>query len=193
MAFGNFFENPASHPSEDFDAMLQTHGPKIFALAVRLCGNRSDGEDLAQETFVQAYRRRDQFRGEADVGSWVHRICVNLWKNRVRYEKRRFFWQHRPLETEGPDGEIRSLEIADPRDSTETPAEVEERRRLVRKALDNLEPHERGVLILRDMEDKTYEEIGELLGLPLGTVKSRIARAREALKERLRPLLGEHP
>lgn len=173
--------------------MLETHGPRIFALAVRLCGNRTDGEDLAQETFLQAHRRRGQFRGEADVGSWVYRICVNLWKNRVRYEKRRFFWQHRPLEVRDADGDVRPMEIPDPADRTDAPAEAAERHALVRRAIDALEPHERAVLVLRDMEDRSYEEIAALLELPLGTVKSRIARAREALKEKLAPLLGDQP
>ncbi|MBL0350278.1 MAG: sigma-70 family RNA polymerase sigma factor [Elusimicrobia bacterium] len=193
MTDGNFLSDPGSNPPEGIDAMLQTHGPRIFALAVRLCGNRTDGEDLAQETFVQAFRRRDQFRGEADLGSWIYRICVNLWKNRVRYEKRRFFWQHRPLEIRDADGEVRPMEIADPSDATDAPAELDERQRLVRHALEALEPHERAVIVLRDMEDKSYEEIAAFLELPLGTVKSRIARAREALKEKLEPLLGEQP
>ncbi|HMX93636.1 MAG TPA: sigma factor, partial [Elusimicrobiota bacterium] len=60
MTEGNFFPGTGSNPPEGIDAMLQTHGPRIFALAVRLCGNRTDGEDLAQETFLQAFRRRDQ-------------------------------------------------------------------------------------------------------------------------------------
>lgn len=85
------------------------------------------------------------------------------------------------------------MEIADPSDATDGPAELDERQRLVRRALNALEPHERAVIVLRDMEDKSYEEIAACLDLPLGTVKSRIARAREALKEKLEPLLGEQP
>jgi RNA polymerase sigma-70 factor (ECF subfamily) len=190
---GNFSGAAGSKLEErDFEPLFRRNGAKIFALAVRLCGNPTDGEDLAQETFLTAYRRIGQFRGEADFGSWVYRICVNLWKNRVRYEKRRSFWKHISI-FGGDKGEDdpRPLEIADPKDVTDAPAEADERRKLVQQAMARLDPHERAALVLREVEDKTYEEIADLLDLPLGTVKSRIARARESMKEILRPLLGE--
>lgn len=193
MPLGNFSDQEGSKLTErDFEPLFRQHGARIHALSVRLCGNPIDGEDLAQETFITAYRRIDQFRGEADFGSWAYRICVNLWKNRVRYEKRRSFWKHISLfggkaEEEDP----RPLEIADPKDRTDAPAEIAERQRVVQEAMAGLDPHERAALTLREMEDKSYEEIADLLDLPLGTVKSRIARARATLKERLAPLLRD--
>ncbi|MBL0250198.1 MAG: sigma-70 family RNA polymerase sigma factor [Elusimicrobia bacterium] len=191
----NFPPDPVSKSPEDFVELVRRHSPKIFGLALRLCGNPVDGEDLAQETFIAAYRRFDQFRGDADFGSWAYRICVNLWKNRVRYEKRRAFWKHIPFFGGGDrdDGDPKPLDIADPRDVTDAPAEASERRRWVRDAIAGLHPEERAALVLREMEDKSYEEIAELLGVPLGTVKSRIARARQAVKARLAPFLGEKP
>jgi RNA polymerase sigma-70 factor (ECF subfamily) len=189
---GNILEDSGSKLEErDFEPLFRRHGPKIHALALRLCGNATDGEDLAQETFVAAYRRIKQFRGEADFGSWAYRICVNLWKNRVRYEKRRSFWKHISIFARDADDDPPPLEIPDPADATDAPAEAAERQRLVRDALEKLEPNERAILALREMEDKSYEEIAALLDLPLGTVKSRMARARESLKELLGPLLGE--
>lgn len=193
MEPGNFIETQGSKISaEDFEPLLRQHGARIHALSVRLCGNPTDGEDLAQETFLTAYRRIGQFRGEADFGSWVYRICVNLWKNRVRYEKRRSFWKHISIfgDDKGED-DPRPMEISDPKDRTDAPAETAERQRLVQNAMAELDPHERAALALREMEDKSYEEIADLLDLPLGTVKSRIARARAALKERLAPLLRD--
>ncbi len=193
MEPGNFIETQGSKISAgDFEPLLRQHGARIHALSVRLCGNPTDGEDLAQETFLTAYRRIGQFRGEADFGSWVYRICVNLWKNRVRYEKRRSFWKHISIfgDDKGED-DTRPMEIADPKDRTEAPAETTERQRLVQAAMAELDPHERAALALREMEDKSYEEIADLLDLPLGTVKSRIARARATMKERLAPLLRD--
>jgi RNA polymerase sigma-70 factor (ECF subfamily) len=192
---GNFPGAAGSKLEErDFEPLFRQNGAKIHALAVRLCGNATDGEDLAQETFLTAYRRIGQFRGEAEFGSWVYRICVNLWKNRVRYEKRRSFWKHVSI-FGGDKGEDdpAPLQIPDPKDVTEAPAEADERRRLVREAMAKLDPHERAALVLREVEDKSYEEIADLLDLPLGTVKSRIARARQSMKEQLEPLLGETP
>lgn len=176
---------------EDFAPLIHQHGARIYALSVRLCGNTTDGEDLAQETFVTAFRRIGQFRGDADFGSWAYRICVNLWKNRVRYEKRRMFWKHISLfGGDSREDDPRPMEIADPNDRTDAPADARERQRLVQEAMAGLDPHERAALALREMEDKSYEEIADLLELPLGTVKSRIARARATIKKRLAPLLG---
>lgn len=190
----NFSPDAVSKGPEDFVELVRRHSPKIYGLALRLCGNPVDGEDLAQETFIAAYRRLDQFRGDADFGSWAYRICVNLWKNRVRYEKRRAFWKHVPFFGGGrDDDDPKPLEIADPRDVTDAPAEAAERRAWVRDAIAQLPPEERAALVLREMEDKSYEEIAELLDLPLGTVKSRIARARQAVKTKLAPFLGDHP
>ncbi len=193
MESGNFPDPAGSKLTEgDFEPLFRQHGARIHALSVRLCGNPTDGEDLAQETFITAYRRIGQFRGEADFGSWVYRICVNLWKNRVRYEKRRSFWKHISIfgDDKGED-DPRPMEISDPKDRTDAPAETAERQRLVQEAMAKLDPHERAALALREMEDKSYEEIADLLELPLGTVKSRIARARATLKERLAPLLRD--
>lgn len=143
---------------------------------------------------MAAYRRFHQFRGDADFGSWVYRICVNLWKNRVRYEKRRFFWKHISIFAGRPNDDEDDplpIDLADPADKTDAPAETAERHHLVHDAIAQLDPHERAALTLREMEDKTYEEIADLLEVPLGTVKSRIARARAALKQRLAPLLRD--
>lgn len=192
MPLGNFSDQEGSKLTErDFEPLFRQHGARIHALSVRLCGNASDGEDLAQETFITAYRRIAQFRGEADFGSWVYRICVNLWKNRVRYEKRRSFWKHISLFGGKTGEESLPLEIPDPKDRTDAPVEMAERQKLVQKAMAELDPHERAALTLREMDDKSYEEIADLLDLPLGTVKSRIARARATLKEQLAPLLRD--
>lgn len=172
-----------------FDTLMRAHGPMIFTLAARLMGNAVEGQDLAQQTFVKGFEKLDQFRGDADAGTWFYRICVNEWKNRVRYEKRRFFKFHIPwFSSQGKDedgpGDL-------PSDEPPVSASLEglDRQSAVSKALSGLNPGDRAILVMRDMEDKPYEEISEVLGVPMGTVKSRLARARERIRIRLEPVI----
>ncbi len=191
MTEGNF---PAASVSKssgvDFDAMLKDEGPKIYTLAVRLTGNATDGQDLAQETFINAYKNLSRFRGEAAIGTWLYRICLNVWKNRVKYEKRRFFWRHFSLSAPAADDKP-VFELPEPGGAAEKPLEESERRRVLQSCLMKLEAVDRGVLLLRDQEDKSYEEIASLLDMPLGTVKSRLFRAREKLKVLLTPFFED--
>jgi RNA polymerase sigma-70 factor, ECF subfamily len=179
---------------ETFDAMMRVHGPRIYTLAMRLTGRPADGQDLAQDTFVKAYEHWESFRAEAEVGTWLYRICVNTWKNRVRYEKRRSFWKHFSLSAAaGPDEEAPAPELPSGEAPPAEVIETADRQGLVQKALSDLEPEDRAILILRDMEDRPYDEIAALLGVPLGTVKSRLARSREKLRQTLAPLLKDEP
>src|SRR5687768_1967857 len=114
----------------DFELLMREHGAAVYSLAVRLCGNEADGQDVAQETFIKAYRSRAQFRGEAQVQTWLHRICVNVWKNRVRYEKRRFFWRHFSLSASRPGEASPVLDLPDL-----APSAPEEMARLERHAM----------------------------------------------------------
>ncbi len=171
-----------------FETFMREQGPMIYTLSVRLTGSTADGQDLAQETFVKAFENFDRFRGESSPATWVYRICINLWKNRVRYEKRRFFWKHFSLD--GASGEDSpASEIADSEPSSGAQLEGLDQQQAVQKALAELTPEERAIVVLRDMEDKSYEEISDLLELPMGTVKSRLARSRERLRQILEPLM----
>jgi RNA polymerase sigma-70 factor (ECF subfamily) len=161
---------------------MRREGGKIYNLALRLAGNPADGQDLAQETFIKAFEHFSSFRGESEINTWAYRICMNLWKNRLRSRARRFFWKHISLSGTPDGGDDRPLELPDPTLATDKPLEAAERRQVLGAALDRLDPDDRGILILRDMEDRSYEEIAGLLKMPLGTVKSRLARARDKLK-----------
>jgi len=177
----------------DFERLMRQEGPRIFTLAVRLTGNIADGQDLAQETFVRAYKNFAGFRGEAQFGTWIWRICVNLWKNRVVYEKRRSFWKHISLGTPKNDDDGPGLDLPSGEPPLDRPLEINERQRLVADGLAALEPKDRAILVLRDMEDRAYEEIAELLDIPLGTVKSRLARGRGKLREKLKKYFKDAP
>jgi RNA polymerase sigma-70 factor (ECF subfamily) len=175
--------------ADDFESVLRAEGPRIYALAVRLTGNRTDGDDVAQETFIRAYRSWSRFRRDAAPGTWLHRICLNVWKNRVRSEKRRYFWKHIGLGPKDDDDPTPTAEVAAPDAPLDDGLTRDERRRTLDAALAALEPDHRAIVLLRDVEDRSYEEISEILDMPLGTVKSRLARAREALKSHLGPHL----
>ncbi len=184
---GNLFEAPGSNDRERFDALMRAEGSKIYSLAVRLTGNPADGQDLAAETFVRAFHSFSSFRGEAAFGTWVHRICLNLWKNRLRAQKRRHFWSHFSLGNGDDEGVPLDPPSREP--SPDAPLMDGERREAVAAALDRLSPEEKAIVVMRDLDDASYDEISRALDVPLGTVKSRLARARGRLQELLKDCL----
>jgi RNA polymerase sigma-70 factor (ECF subfamily) len=170
-----------------FEELVRLYQDKIYALAWQLSGNQADAEDLAQEAFVKAYYALKGFRHEADFGTWLHRITVNQWINFKRRERPALSLDA-PVQT--GDGEVRRELAA----ASEEPPEALERKefqRFVRRALGEISPEHRVVLVLREMHGMSYEEIARVLGCSLGTVKSRVSRARTALKERAAALARE--
>jgi RNA polymerase sigma-70 factor (ECF subfamily) len=169
--------------SESEDQFIEKHAVLVYNLALRLTGNRVDAEDLAQDALLRAVKALPGFRGESLASTWVYRITVNAWKNRVRSEKRRAFWKTVTLGFGGGDSDddkVRELPADDP--PADAGLEKEERAAAVQKALLALEPDDRAIVVLREVEEKSYEEIGAALELPQGTVKSRLFRARAKLK-----------
>lgn len=173
------------------DEFLEQHAQLVYNLALRLVGNTVDAEDLAQDALLRALKAWPSFRGESAPKSWVYRITVNTWKNRVRSEKRRGFWKTLPLGMFSGDGdeEEAAPQISDGEPEIDTDLEKDETARNVQKALMTLNEESRAVLVLREIEDQSYKEIAEALDLPIGTVKSRISRARETLKEQLKDFI----
>jgi RNA polymerase sigma-70 factor, ECF subfamily len=171
--------------------MMRDTGPRVYTLAVRLAGNVSDGQDLAQETYLKAYKSWASFRGESQAETWLYRICVNCWKNRVRYEKRRSFWKHFSLSASSSEDETPARELAATEPPLDHALESGDERGLLHRALGKLDKEERAILVFRDMEDRSYEEISAILELPLGTVKSRLARSREKLRIQIETLRKE--
>jgi len=145
-----------------------------YALAMQLSGDSSDAWDLVQESLSRAVRALPGFRGESDPKTWVYRIVVNVWKNKVKSRAWRWW---RGLVSLGPDlPEPASAEP--PLDSGMQKAEDLE---ALDRALASLEPEDRAALALRELEGKSYSEIADILAVPMGTVKSRLYRARSAL------------
>jgi RNA polymerase sigma-70 factor, ECF subfamily len=177
---------------EAFDDLTRTHGSYVYNLAYYLTGgNHADADDLSQTTFIRAYKALKRFEGRSEFRTWLHRITVNLWKNMVRSQVRRKYFQHRSL-NEPPREGSRGLEqeITEPRPDAYEQVAQGELSKLIQGAIAQLPPDEREVTVLRDVEGYAYEEIAKLCDIPLGTVKSRLARARRLLREALEPMLG---
>lgn len=159
---------------EAFGALVEQYRDNVYRLAYRMCGNEYDADEAAQEAFVAAWRALPNFRGDAKFSTWLYRLTTNAAIDVMRREKRH--------QTEG-DGEM--MEVADDSDSPQETVERTEQQEAVQKALATLSDEYREVLLLRYMEELDYAEIAEVLKLPSGTVKSRINRAKAALKTAL--------
>lgn len=159
-------------------------------MSFHLTGNQADAQDLAQEAFIRVYLGLGSFRQEADFGTWLYRVTVNVWMNMKRQKEAQVLLLDNPLQTES--GEIsRTLAAEDPAGNPVEALERKELRQLVRDALWKLPAELRAALVLREMEGYTYKEIAEMVECSLGTVKSRLNRARRILKEKIGPLIGQ--
>lgn len=176
-----------------FNELVLTYERRVFALVFRMLGRREEAEDLAQEVFVQVFKAIDQFRGESKLSTWIYRIAVNLCKNRTKYLSRRHADDSEDVDAMAervPFSAAKGVSVAD----VGRPDELVEGMQLeivVKRAIAQIEPDFREVLILRDVEDLSYEEIASVTGLADGTVKSRIHRARAQLRALVEKAMGE--
>lgn len=173
-----------------FDDVVERYYDNVFNLAYRLMGDYDEARDLTQEAFVHAYQAYDRFRGEAHVFTWLYRITVNLAKNRYKQLQRER--EHRWEILDEPDEEEESAETFEWEDTRLSPETLLEQRELseaIQKAINELPEEQRITLVLRDIEDKSYQEIAEILGCSVEAVKSRLFRARSSLRKKLRPFL----
>lgn len=159
-----------------FETLLGLYQNKVYGLALRMCGSEEDAWDVAQEAFLAAWRALPGFRGESGFSTWLYRLTANAAIDCLRREKKR----RGELSIEG--GEL-PLSLPDAGPGPQEAAEGGELRAAVNAALARLTDQHRTVLILRELQELSYEEIAGALGLDLGTVKSRISRARKALRK----------
>ena len=164
-----------------FAQLVEAHQGKVYSLSYRMTGNPDDAADLTQEAFLNAWRGLASFHGQSSFSTWLYRLTSNVCIDFLRREKRRTAL---PMTVE-EDEEGRQAEVPDHRFSPEQELERRELRRTVQQGLAALSPEHRRVLVLRELEGLSYQEIAQCLELEEGTVKSRIARARIALKEYL--------
>ena len=188
-----FIERLVARDERDFNELVELYGDRVYRLMLRMLARKDEAEDMAQEVFVQVFKAIHQFRGDAKLGTWIYRVAVNLCKNRGKYLSRRHSGSEDELDAladRAPLAEAKGItsgELSGP-DQVVQGYEVEA---IVRRCILELETEFREVLILRDVEELSYEEIGEITSLPEGTVKSRLHRARAMLKEKVERLLGE--
>lgn len=176
-----------------FNELLRVYGRRVYGLVYRMLGNHAEAEEVTQDVFIQVFKAIDSFRGDAKLSTWLYRIAVNLCKNRMKYLKVRKAGQQDDID--GIADRVSSGEAARANVGTvERPDEALAGRQIeeiVRQAMLAIDPVYRECLILCDVEELSYEEIMSVTGLPLGTVKSRIFRARTQLKALVERAMGE--
>lgn len=162
--------------TEAFEILVRRHEKTIFNLVYRMLGDYDEAAETSQEVFLSAYRSIDRFRGDANFSTWLYRIALNHTSTRRKSLNRR---QQRnvPIDDTEP--------VRDPQPGPAETIEKKEIRERVQSALNTLEPDDATVILLRDLQDIPYEEVARLLEIPVGTVKSRLHRARQALKSQL--------
>ncbi len=175
-----------------YERLIERFQQPVYNLAARLLDDSRDAGDVTQEVFLKVFRSVGQFRGQSSLRTWVYRISVNEVHNR-----RRWIFRHRRhevgLDEESNEAGVRERPIADPSRSPFDRAFDRERHMLIEEALSTINPSFRAAVVLRDMEDLSYDEIADVLQISIGTVKSRIMRGREALREELLGRLNPGP
>ncbi len=164
--------------TDAFEALVAAYEKNVFNVALQMTGNREDAQDMTQEAFLKAYSSLSSFRGDSKFSSWLYRIVSNVCLDFKRRQGRR---PSSSLTVEDDEGENIQLDIADESQSPEALLERKMTREAVRAGLQQLPDEQRQILLLREIQGLSYEEIGEAMGLEAGTVKSRIFRARKKL------------
>ncbi len=169
---------------EAYEELIARFQQPVYAPCLRLLNNEGEASDVAQEVFLKVFRSIGSFRGQSSIKTWIYRIAINEAHN-----ARRWFARHRrrevELDTETSDSRPWTDLIPDGGRSPFDMAVDHEQAGMIQAALDRINPVFREVVVLRDITDLSYEEIADILGISLGTVKSRILRGREALREEL--------
>lgn len=168
-----------------FRELLTDHRDRVFNITYRMLGNRAEAEDVAQEVFITVFKTIDSFREESKFSTWLYRVTVNHCKNRIKYLARRHDRDRDELDetSQQANGAVNGapVKLAQP-DKALASAQME---KLLQAAIADLDEDQRAVVILRDVEDLSIEEICEITGLPDGTVKSRLHRARLVLRKKM--------
>jgi len=172
---------------EAFQSLVDRYKSRILNIITRYIGDRERARDLTQEVFMRVFIHRRRYRRSGKFSTWIYTIGVNLAKNEIRRKVR--LNKVVSVDTVSDAHEAGSLQLADEGPVADEQVVSRDTSQVVREAIDRLPPKYREVLILRDLQDLSYIEIGEVLGIPGGTVRSRINRARLALKDKLTPYM----
>src|SRR5450432_4055105 len=169
-----------------FRELMDEHRDRVFNITFRMLGNRAEAEDVAQEVFITVFKSIETFRGDSKFSTWLYRVAVNHCKNRIKYLARRHDRDRDELDetTNGQAGAVGAIGSPQPK-SPDSALEAVQMDKLLQEAIATLEEDWRVVVVLRDVEDLSIEEICKITGEVDGTVKSRLHRARAALRKKL--------
>ena len=175
---------------EAFNDLVLKYQQKVFSVAYRFVGDPEEANDLAQEIFTAAYQNLKSFRGDSKFSTWLFQIATNRGKNRFKYLKRRGFFMNKGSSDTDDEGDQFNRALPDQTANPEELLSGNQIRRAVVEAINELEPDHKEIVILRDIEGLSYDEIARILNLPEGTTKSRLHRARMVVKEKLKKVLS---
>lgn len=182
MDDANWVKKAQKGDSTAFEQLVLAHQNQIYRLCFRMLGNAEDAADMTQETFLKAWRNLDRFQGDAAFSTWLYRLASNCCLDFLRSQKRR---PTVSMTAEDDDGEEQTIEVADDSATPEEELLLKEERSEIARAMASLDEEQRQILSLRVVNDLSYTEIAEILDIKEGTVKSRLARARENLRKKL--------
>ena len=166
--------------ADAFEQLLLEHQKNVYNLCYRMAGNPDDAMDLSQETFLRAWRCLDQYQFASAFSTWLYRLCSNICIDFLRRRRRQ---QTVPLSFEDADGEEQTYAVPDAQPLPEEQVELKLTRETLAAAMAQLLPEHRAVLQLRVVNEMSYEQIADVLDIQIGTVKSRLSRARNQLKK----------
>lgn len=166
--------------ADAFEQLLLEHQKNVYNLCYRMAGNPDDAMDLSQETFLRAWRCLDQYQFASAFSTWLYRLCSNICIDFLRKRRRQ---QTVPLTFEDADGEEQTYAVPDAQPLPEEQVELKLTRETLQAAMAQLLPEHRAVLQLRVVNEMSYEQIADVLDIQIGTVKSRLSRARNQLKK----------
>jgi RNA polymerase sigma-70 factor (ECF subfamily) len=175
--------------SAALETLLVRYQPHLYRFGLRMCGNVEDAGDVAQESLISMARSVRDFRGDASVSSWLYTIARRFC---IKKRRRSKFAPTREESLDAPETDV-AQHLADPRPNPEQTATNQELATALTHAIDALEPSQREVLVLRDVEALSAPEVAKILGISVEAVKSRLHRARVAIREELAPTLGRSP
>jgi len=168
-----------------FRELVEEHRDKVFNLTYRMLGNRAEAEDVAQEVFISVFKTIETFREESKFSTWLYRVTVNHCKNRIKYLARRHDRDQDELDEAAEQDAAAAVTAPRPALRPDRALEGAQTERMLQEAIGELDEEHRVLVVLRDVEDLSIEEICEITGLPDGTIKSRLHRARMALRKKI--------
>jgi len=170
---------------EAFSELVRRYQHRVYGMCLRWMGDRQIAAEVAQDVFLALFKALSGFRGDARLSTWIYRVTVNHCKNRDLYRRRRGHGRHESVDGLVDDEDAPAKQFASDGPDTDAHTRQMEARDALQAGLDALDEEQRRIIVLRDIEDLSYEEIANILDLPKGTVKSRLHRARHELARRL--------